>query len=183
VQTGSIELAGIVVDAGRNRFRLSIQRAHSMNRKSLSDILSGGSGDNINNLWNSTDAADEFRPLPPGKYVCHWVEGELTNSTKKGTPGYKLTFKVIEGEHTGRKLWHDIWLTPASMSMAKRDLSRLGITSPQQLEQPVPRWHRCLVTVVLRRDDDGTERNSVKTFEVTGKDEPEADPFAPKTEG
>jgi hypothetical protein len=154
-----------------------------VNRKSLRDILSGTTPDAISNLWNSTETAEEFTTLPAGKYVCHLVDGELNNSSRKGTPGYKMTFQVIEGEHSGRKLWHDIWLTPASMRMAKRDLSRLGITSPQQLEQPVPRWLRCLVTVVLRRDDDGTERNAVKTFEVTGKDEPEADPFAPKTEG
>ena len=154
-----------------------------MNRKSLSDILSGGGGDDINNLWNSTEAADEFGPLPAGKYVCHLVDGELTNASKKGTPGYKMTFKVIDGDHTGRKLWHDIWLTPAAMSMAKRDLARLGITNPKQLEQPVPRWLRCLVTAEVRRDDDGTERNAVKTFEVIGKDEPAADPFAPTTEG
>jgi len=151
-----------------------------MNRKSLSDILSGGRGDDIGNLWDSTQAADEFAPLPAGKYVCHLVEGELTNSAKKQTPGYKMTFKVIEGEHEGRKVWHDIWLTPAAMSMAKRDLARLGITSPQQLEQPVPRWLRCHVVVVLRADDNGIERNAVKTFDVTGKDEPAADPFAPK---
>jgi len=151
-----------------------------MNRKSLSDILSGGRGDDIGNLWDSTQAADEFAPLPAGKYVCHLVDGELTNSAKKQTPGYKMTFKVIEGEHEGRKVWHDIWLTPAAMSMAKRDLARLGITSPQQLEQPVPRWLRCHVVVVLRADDNGIERNAVKTFDVIGKDEPAADPFAPK---
>ena len=40
----------------------------------------------------------------------------------------------------------------------------------------------CHVVAVLRRDDDGTERNAVKTYEVLGKDEPAADPFAPKTE-
>jgi hypothetical protein len=154
-----------------------------MNRKSLRDILSGTSSDDIGNLWNSTEAAEEFSPMPAGKYTCHLIDGELSNSSRKGTPGYKMTFKVIDGEHAGRKLWHDIWLTPASMSMAKRDLARLGITSPQQLEQPVPRWLRCMVTVVLRRDDDGSERNSVKSFEVIGKDEPEIDPFAPTTEG
>ncbi len=154
-----------------------------MNRKSLSDILSGGSSDDISKLWDSTEAAGEFRPLPPGKYICHLVEGELETSSRKSTPGYKLTFKIIEGEYSGRKLWHDIWLTPAAMSMAKRDLARLGITNPKQLEQPIPRWLRCLVTVVLRRDDDGTERNAVKVFEVTGKDEPAADVFAPATEG
>ncbi len=154
-----------------------------MNRKSLSDIVSGGSGDDINNLWNSTEAADEFRPLPAGKYVCRLIDGTLTNSGQNRTPGYKMTFQVIDGEHTGRKLWHTIWLTPDAMSMAKRDLARLGFTSPQQLEQPVPRWLRCRVTVVLRCDDDGTERNSVRMFELIEFDQPVPDPFAPETEG
>jgi len=173
--------ADIIVDA--SKLKDSIQRAQSVNRKSLTDILSSSAPDDITKLWDSTEAAGEFSLLPSGKYICHLVEGELSNSAKKQTPGYKMTFKVIEGEHTGRKVWYDIWLTPAAMSMAKRDLGRLGITNPKQLEQPVPRWLRCSVTVVVRRDDDGTERNAVKTFEVIGKDEPVADPFAPTTEG
>lgn len=153
-----------------------------MSKKSLSDILSGGNGDDINNLWESTQAANEFHSLPAGKYVCHLVEGELSKSGRNGTPSYKMTFKIIDGEHSGRKLWHDIWLTLAAMSMAKRDLARLGVTSLKQLESPVPRWLRCEVTITQRRDDDGTERNAVKTFKVIGLDEPVADPFAPRTE-
>ena len=35
----------------------------------------------------------------------------------------------------------------------------------------------------MRRDDDGNERNRVKSFEVIGLDEPEADPFAPEGDG
>ena len=73
----------------------------------LSDILNNGTGyGNFNDMWNHTDAADEFGPIPSGSYVCHITAGELSNS-RSGTPCYKLTFKVIEGEHTGRLQWLD----------------------------------------------------------------------------
>ncbi len=54
-----------------------------------------------------------------------------------------------------------------------------GVSALAQLEQPLPRGMRAVVKLALRRDDDGTERNRVRTFEITGIDEPEADPFAP----
>ena len=41
---------------------------------------------------------------------------------------------------------------------------------------------RCNVRVALRRDDDGTEYNRVRRFDVLGIDEPVRDPFAPTDE-
>jgi hypothetical protein len=38
---------------------------------------------------------------------------------------------------------------------------------------------RCKVKLALRTNDDGTEYNSVRSFEVIGIDPPEADAFAP----
>jgi hypothetical protein len=154
-----------------------------MTRKSLSDILSAGNGDDFINLWNSTEPADEFGPLPPGVYVCHLVKAELNRSRRKGTPSYNMTFKVIEGDYAGRLVWHDIWLTAKALSMARRDLGRLGVTDPRQLEQPIPKWVRFRISVVVRRDDDGIERNVVRAFEVLGIDQPPVNPFAPETEG
>ena len=58
--------------------------------------------------------------------------------------------------------------------MAKRDLAKLGVTALEQLERPLPPGIRCKVKLALRRDDDGTEYNRVKTFEVVGIDPPEA---------
>ena len=144
----------------------------------LSDILNGHSGD-FNDVWDNTAAAGDFGPLPRGEYVCHATNGELEASRTKATPGYKIEFTVIEGDHKGRKVWHDCWLTPAAMPQSKRDLGKLGISSPAQMEQPLPRWFRCKVVVVLRKDDDGVERNRVRSFEVIGIDKPETDPFAP----
>ena len=41
---------------------------------------------------------------------------------------------------------------------------------------------RCNVRVALRRDDDGTEYNRVRGFDVLRVDEPEVDAFAPPAE-
>ncbi len=148
----------------------------------LTDILaaSGGSGDDFNDAWNSTTAADDFAPLPGGTYVCRVESGELDTS-RKGTPGYKLTFAVLEGEYAGRKVWHDCWLTPAALSQSKRDLAKLGIDTPGKMELPLPPGIRASVQVALRKDDDGTQRNRVRRFDVVGIDTPTPDDFAPKT--
>ena len=149
-----------------------------MQRKSLTDILRNGSADALQKSWDSTEAAKDFMPLPAGDYTCHITAGELYQS-KTGTPGYKMIFKVIDGEHVNRLVWHELWLTPAALPMTKRDLQKIGVTSLEQLERPLPVGIRCNVKVVLRRDDDGTDRNRVKSFEVIGIDAPEVDPFAP----
>ncbi|MCO6045910.1 hypothetical protein NG895_18580 [Aeoliella sp. ICT_H6.2] len=151
----------------------------------LTDILAAGGfgGDDFDSTWKRTEAAGEFDPLPPGEYFCHATSGELDTSSR-GTPRYKLAFTVLVGpagdeSHTGRMVWHDLYLTPAALPMAKRDLLKLGIDEPAKMEQPLPLGIRCRVRVALRRDDDGTERNRVVRFEVVGIDNPEPDAFAP----
>lgn len=144
----------------------------------LTDILNGHGGD-FGKQWDSTAAAGEFSPLPRGEYVCHVTRGDLESSRSKGTPGFKIEFTVIEGEFAGRKVWHDCWLIPAALPHSKRDLIKLGIKSPDQMEVPLPRGIRCRVTVVVWKDNNGIETNKVRSFEVVGIDTPEADPFAP----
>lgn len=149
------------------------------NRKSLSDVLHAGGETNLAQAWDSTQAAADFKPLPRGEYVCHLTAGTLQNSKSKGTPGYKLEFTVLDGPHTGRKVWHDCWFTPAALPHSKRDLAKLGVTALAQLNRPLPPGMRCKVQVILRTDDDNIERNRVQAFDVLGIDKPEADPFAP----
>ena len=144
----------------------------------LSDILNGHGGD-FNDQWNSTTEAGDFGAVPRGEYVCHVAKGELERSRTKGTPGYKVEFVILDGEYKGQRVWLDCWLTGPALPMSKRDLGKLGIKSPEMMERPLPRGIRCKVTVVLRKDDDGIERNRVRSFEVIGIDKPEADPFAP----
>jgi hypothetical protein len=148
-------------------------------RKSLSDILREGDRQSLSRAWGETQAAEDFAPLPTGEYVARIVGGELFTSKTKGTAGYKLAFRVLAGDHQGRQFWHDVWLTPAALPMAKRDLAKLGVSTLEQLERPLPPGIRCKVKLALRRDDDGAEHSRVKHFEVVGIDPPEQDAFAP----
>jgi hypothetical protein len=56
------------------------------------------------------------------------------------------------------------------LPLARRDLAKLGIIEPDQLEQTLPEGIRCRIKVALRKDDDGSERNRVVTFTVTAVD-------------
>ena len=150
-----------------------------MARKSLSDILHGSDRESISRQWGETKAAEDFVPLPPGEYTCHVIAADPFNAKTKGTPGVKIVFKVIEGDHQGRHVWHDCWLTPAALSQSKRDLGKLGVTALEQLERPLPPGIRCRVKLALRKDDDGNEYNRVKRFKVVGIDELPTDAFAP----
>ena len=145
----------------------------------LSSILREADARNLESLWNATDAAPEYTPLPPGQYTARIIDGQLISSRTHNTPGYELTFEVVEGEFRGRRIWHSIWLTEAALPRAKRDLAKLGISDLHQLAAPLPPGMRCHIDVVIRRDDADVERNRVRRFEVVGVDKPEPDPYAP----
>ena len=134
-------------------------------RKSLVDVLNGTARDELARQFAEAEVAGDMLPLPRGTYRCRVTDGELVTS-KGGTPGYTLTFAVDDGEHKGRKLWHSAWLTPAALPMTKRDLAKLGVTSLDMLDRPLPAGIVCDVKVVLRVDDDGVERNRVISFAV-----------------
>ena len=146
----------------------------------LSDILrnAGNAGD-IADAWNTTTAAGDDDILPRGEYVADITKGEAIESRSNRTPGYRLTFEVADGDHKGRRFWHECWFTPKAMSRTKRDLGRLGVTSLEQLERPLPGVFRCRVKLNVRRDDDGNESNRVRTFDVIDFRKPTPDPFAP----
>src|SRR5262245_5143960 len=147
-------------------------------RKKLTDILQqNGDRERLAALWKTTAAAAEFAPLPRGEYTFRVLAGELFTS-KHGTPGYKLTLEVTEGDFEGRRAWSDYWLTPAALPMAKRDLGKLGVTNLEQLEQPLPPGILIKGKLALRRNDDGSESNRLTRFECVGV-EP-GDAFAPQ---
>lgn len=148
-------------------------------RRRLTDILDGKTG-TLRDAWANTEAAGDFVPLPSGTYECHVHAVELFNA-RTGTPGAKIRFDVCEGEHAGRVLFRDCWLTPAALPQTKRDLGKLGLDSLEKLEAAdvPPGRIRCKVRVALRADDGGEQRNKVRGFDVLGIDEPTRDAFAP----
>lgn len=141
----------------------------------LSDILQGNM-ESLKSAWQNTKAAGDFEPIPAGTYEARLMDGELFQS-RHGTPGYKLTFEIAEGEYANRRCWHDLWLTPAAMPMTKRDLAKLGVSDFAQLEGPLPAVLRVKLRLAVRRDDDGNTYNRVQHFDVLGIDEPEKDAF------
>ena len=146
-------------------------------RKRLSEILPESARKSYFAGWKDVKAAPEFGPLPKGEYNALLVDGNVVKAGT-GTLSYKLVFQVTEGEFAGRKVWHDIWLTEAARPQAKRDFDRLGITDPErQLDGPPPQGLLVKVSVVIHKDDDGTQRNKVRWFEVVGVEPP--DPYAP----
>jgi hypothetical protein len=149
--------------------------AHINNRK-LSDILSGQSMEELVRRFEEVEAATEFTPVPAGTYEVDFVGGQLSSSTS-GTTGYNCSFQVAKGEHAGRKIWHTFWLSEAALPYTKRDLLKLGIRTLGQCEDAVPPGIFCTVKVVVRVDDDGTQRNRVTHIEAGGvRNDPTGDP-------
>jgi hypothetical protein len=139
-------------------------------------LTNGNNGDG----WDDIPPAPERGPVPPDHYVAHVKDGTLFNAKTK-TPGYKLTFEIIEGDYKGRLCWYDIWLTEKNKANAVRDLLKLGIKGKSQLELPLPRGIRCNIRVVKRESANGDDYNEVKEFQVIGIDPPQLDAFAPGT--
>lgn len=154
-----------------------------MPKKSLSDILHGDARARLQAAWESTEAAEDFAVLPRDDYNALLESAENFNA-KTGTPGVKMTFRVIEGPYAGRKVFHDCWLTEAAMKGTKRDLAKIGITDFNQLERPTPQGIVCRVRVVVHTaDDTGEQTNRVRRIDVLRIELPAPDPFAPASVG
>jgi Protein of unknown function (DUF669) len=146
------------------------------NPRRLSDILNGQSSEELSRRFDETEAAPEFTPVPVGEYQCDFVHGELCVS-HNGNTGYAIHLEISEGEYRGRRIWHTAWLTESAMRYSKRDLAKLGIHNLEQCEKPVPLGIFCTVKVVVRTDDDGTQRNRVTHIEAGGqRPDPMGDP-------
>jgi hypothetical protein len=145
-------------------------------RRRLSDIFTGENMEALARQFDATEAAPDYAPLPANKYAVDFVQGQLCTS-QSGNTGYTCTFEVNAGEFSGRRLWHTFWLTEAAMPYSKRDLNKLGIETGEQFEKPVPPGIFCSIKVVVRTDDDGTQRNKVIAIEPGGvRNDPTVDP-------
>ena len=151
----------------------------------IRNILAGQAGDDdwldkLDEEFQKTEAAqDGGGILPAGTYRMKAV-GKLKKSKVKQTNFFELEMTVTDGEHVGRKIWHQVWLTPDSLQLAKRDLDRLGVKSLKALRGPLPSWV-LEVVVKVRVDDDGEARNHIRRFKLI--ETLPADPAAGRIEG
>jgi hypothetical protein len=146
-------------------------------RPKLEEILSEGV-EEFKQRWDQTKPADESKPIPAGEYRALVADGELAKS-RNGTPSYKLSFEILEPEEFyGRKVFHDLWLTPKALSIALRDLARIGIRSAMQLEDPLPVGMIVSLKVALEMSDKGNEYNKVLSFKISTNGTPASRPRA-----
>jgi len=149
-------------------------------RKKLSDILSEGERKSYFSGWSEVKSAGDY-VVPKGEYVALLADASA-HEAKTGTKGIKLVFEIAEGEHAGRKVFHDLWLTAAAKPQTKRDLDALGITDPErQLDGPTPQGIVVALTVTVRKDNDGIEQNRVRRIKFL-RIEP-GDAFEPPGDG
>lgn len=100
-----------------------------------------GSFDEIDKAFETTVpaapmAGRDFSPLPEGSKVRLAVVNQQSAMVGANqTPVCKVTFEVMEPagkewnpDWKGRKVWHDLWITPANVQYLKRDLTILGWT-------------------------------------------------------
>src|SRR5262245_44582908 len=140
-------------------------------RRSLSDILRNGSSvQALEGLYKEIQAAPEFGPVPRGQYSCRIVNGELFNAKTTGTPGYKVSLEITDGQYAGRRLFHSFWLTQPALPGVKRDLPKLGMTELKELEGPPPVGILVNCKVSLRTNDQGQQFNQVDGFAAAGRE-------------
>jgi hypothetical protein len=108
-------------------------------------------------------------PVPAGTYNVVAVEGKFARSHRKGTPSYKLKLEIADGDHKGRLLWLDYYLTPAARAASKGALAAFGVINPSK---PLANRYACVARVRVRQDDDGLERNEITQLKVIQKIEP-----------
>jgi hypothetical protein len=116
-------------------------------------------------------------PLPSGSYRCLLSDGRLAQAAT-GSRSYKVTFTVLDGQYTNRKIWADLWLTSRALAMTKRDLAKLQITRPEQLNEPPRPGIIAEVRVALRTEDDGRQFNKVNGFTIV-EEAPAPSVFSP----
>lgn len=115
-----------------------------------------------------------FDPLPSGMYRCVVAESEMRQA-KSGTGEYlQVTLEVIDGEHSGRKLWERFCLEhPKDVvkQIARGQLSALcratGVLTPTDSSD----MHDIPIDVVVgrRTDSDGEVRNVVRRYKAVGQ--------------
>lgn len=119
---------------------------------------------------SQVDPATAFDPIPAGKYFAVITESE-TKQTKAGDGNYlQLTFTVLEGPYSKRKVWARLNLNnpkAETVKIARAELSAIcravGVLQPKDSVElhNIP----LVITVKLKkRDDTGEMTNEVKGY-------------------
>lgn len=132
----------------------------------------------LSRLFNTSgnDGADDLdalftmpaaEVLPAGVYAVELTRGGLGKS-KSGKDRYELRARVGDGEHVGRTLFDDFYLTPSAWWKSGPLLKKLGITSPEQCRRDLPTGLLARVRLTIE-EHDGTRRNKIADITLIGR--------------
>lgn len=118
--------------------------------------------------FSTVEDAQDFSPLPEGKYLCRLAEVEETG-TQYGDEMWKLRFVVAEGPYQGRRIFDNMVFSEAAMKRVKLMVSRLGldVSGEIDLTPEAIKGRTCYVTVETDEyeDDEGkTKKRNVVPF-------------------
>lgn len=127
--------------------------------------------------FTKVEDAQDFMPLPDGKYLCELKEIE-ESLTQRGDDLWKLRFEVIEGEYMGRYIFDNLVFSEAALKRAKLICARLGIDVSKEVDvEPELLLHKkCYINVLTEgyEDNDGNvKKRNVVPF--AGYEKVEAD--------
>jgi hypothetical protein len=132
----------------------------------LDDIL-GPEAEEFNASWDSVKPAPGNGDLPAGKYKALVADGFPDESKRKRTACYRIVFEVLEPrEFAGRRIYHDVWLTPKNRDYAKRDLAKIRVCNRSDLDKSPPLGQIALLSYAIEQFDDGRSFGKVTNFEV-----------------
>lgn len=134
---------------------------------------------------NTVEPSSGFSPIPAGKYVAVITDDEMKD-TRNGSGRYlQLTFEIVEGEYSGRKLWTRLNLENANMEavkIARADLSAIcRAVNVMQLQDTVQLHNLPMVITVRLKKNKETEemQNEIKGYENKQSYAPGATASAP----
>jgi len=125
-------------------------------------------------------------PLPPGDYTACVTSTEV-KPTKAGNGEYiELTIDIIDGEHSGRKIWERLNVNNPSeqtMQIARSQLNQLATAVSQLPLTDTDQLLEIPFTLHLDIDRKDTTRNRVMGYSASGGSKPVlAKPVAAKAE-
>lgn len=98
-------------------------------------------------VWEQTVAADEYRAVEAGEYICSVSSESRPWTASTGTDAFKICFVIEEGTFKGRKVFYDVFITDKNMPNAKRDFLKLGFNRLEDLNKPISVSGRFLVGI------------------------------------
>ncbi len=133
----------------------------------------------------SVAPATAFEAIPAGNYAAIITESAM-KPTKRGDGEYlQLTLQIIDGEHSGRKLFDRLNLNnpnATAVDIAQRTLSAIchavGVMKPQDSAElhDIPMQVR---VGVEKNASDGTNSNVIKGYATAGNGKPAPRAAAP----